>query len=999
MKPALVLLLFIASCSLYAQKAAPTYSPLQWDSLFSELEKRGGEEEMIEKMPSALASISENTPDSAAACLYFWAANAAQYNQDYPQAHEYYQKALIASPQPSPLHYKTQLERANLLTEESQYPAAETLYKNILRALPDSSLTYAQALKNLANLYADLEQADDAEPLYRQALDLHSKYQRRQTRPYADCITDFASLLQENAQYQQAELLYREAITIYKKLRLDNHPQYATILNNMGIMYRKTNREAEAEALYKKTLDIDRRNYGENHPYYANTLTSLAALYNNQKRYAESETLFRQALEIHRKTVGEKHPYYLRSLANLAMFFMSTGELQQAQTTMLQANASYLSVFGERNGNYLRTLNGLAEIHLQRRQTADSATAANYALQSLRLNWGIDTLAPNPTLWADSLASTPPVSIELLISSLSILSNIHQQQPQTQLTLSEISISALEQTRHSFSSESDKLVALQLSHNWTLKGIEASEQMRNPQKGFLFAEQSKSVLLAENLRRSRAHQFGELPDSLAQKEQTLLQRHKQLYAATLENRSLRERDSLRALLNALNLQIADFKKQIETQYPRYAALQYESPSPSIAEFQRYLGSSSAILQFFISENGCYLYYLDANSVECYPLGISADSLERQIKRLHTALSDFALLNDQPQASYSLYTTTAHWCYQHLLAKALKAHPDKTQLIIIPDGGIAHLPFEALLVLPAPAELSNYADLPYLLRTHRISYNYSAGLWRENSSNARSQKNNGQLLAIAANYEMPRDSGLGFLRLPSHLSLRRSLRPLKAARKEVERLAETYMGTFLFDSAASEGNFKKIAADYAILHLAMHGILDEEQPLLSSLAFSEQGDSSENNFLQAYEISQLQLRAELVVLSACETGYGRFERGNGTASLARAFMYAGVPSMLVSLWAVNDGTTSMLMELFYAQLATGIHKDEALQKAKLQYLQQTKGIAAAPAFWAAFVQIGDARPLKLQQKPAIARSGYLWYTLAGGATLAALWWLTRKKRSA
>lgn len=991
----------LLSSSLSAQNNAPQYSPQQWDSLLLQLYKQGAEEEMIPLIPVAIASIQPTTADTARAKLYLWAALTAQYNQDYTQAHDYLQKNLETLPKTSFFYHKTQLQLANLFSEETQYKQAEPIYKEICTLLPDSSLLHALALKNLATLYAELEQREDADALYRRAIELHQRHQRQQTRDYADCIIDYASLLQETTQYEQAEQLYREAIVIYKKLRLDNHPQYASILNNMGLMYRRLNRYSDAETLYKKTLEIDRRNYGELHPQYANTLGSLAALYRNQQRFSEAEALFRQALEIHLKTVGKAHPYYLRSLANLAMFFLATGRLDEAATTLQQAADGFQNTFGQHNGNYLRCLNGMAEIHLQRRSPQDSSAAVRLCAEALRLNVGLETpLDSNILLWSDSLRSQQPISIEMFVYSFSILASIYQESPDVLLQISEISLSALDKTRQSFSSEADKLIALQLSHNWTLKGIEASQNLRNAQKGFLFAEQSKSVLLAESLRRSRAHQFGDLPDSLAQKEQALLQQHKQLYAATLENRPTRERDSLRAALNQLNLQIADFKKQIETGYPRYAALQYENASPSIAEFQRYLSSSAAILQYFVSEEGCYLYYLDANSVECYPIAVPADSLQRQITRLHSAMSDFSMLSEKSAQAYALYTSTAYWCYQQLLAKALQAHPDKTQLIIIPDGDIAHIPFEALIRQPAPNKGESYADLSYLIQTHRISYNYSASLWRENITNIRNKPNNGKLLAIAANYEAPKDSALAFLRLPSHLSLRRALRPLKAARQEVERLAQAYMGTFLFDAAASESAFKKTASEYAILHLAMHGILDEEQPLLSSLAFTEQGDSSENNFLQAYEISQMQLSADLIVISACETGYGRFERGNGTASLARAFMYAGVPSMLVSLWAVNDEATALLMELFYAELAKGIDKDQALQNAKRQYLQNAKGIAAAPAFWAAFVQIGDTRPVKLQTKTPIASGLWAYFVVVAAAVamLGGYWYYRRRKKN-
>jgi CHAT domain-containing protein len=127
---------------------------------------------------------------------------------------------------------------------------------------------------------------------------------------------------------------------------------------------------------------------------------------------------------------------------------------------------------------------------------------------------------------------------------------------------------------------------------------------------------------------------------------------------------------------------------------------------------------------------------------------------------------------------------------------------------------------------------------------------------------------------------------------------------------------------------------------------------------------------------------MELNADLVVLSACETGYGRFETGNGIASLARAFMYAGVPALVVSLWQVNDQSTSIIMQNFYKHLANGKTKSAALRQAKLDYIKLVDNpIAAHPAFWSPFILIGDESPVQLQRKGA---GNWLWWAVGGGA---------------
>ena len=264
-----------------------------------------------------------------------------------------------------------------------------------------------------------------------------------------------------------------------------------------------------------------------------------------------------------------------------------------------------------------------------------------------------------------------------------------------------------------------------------------------------------------------------------------------------------------------------------------------------------------------------------------------------------------------------------------------------------------------------------------MNDYAISYDYSATLWKENLSKT-NRSNNGKLLAMAGVYEQGRNTRI--TRLPYYQEQRNLLGALPAAADEAKGLSENFAGDVAIGLDANEGFFKEKAADYGIIHLAMHGLLDSRAQMLSSLVFTEDGDSVENNFLQAYEISKLNLNADLVVLSACETGYGKFEQGNGIASLARSFMYAGAPSLVVSLWQVNDFSTAEIMKLFYQNLAKDMGTAEALRAAKLNYMKRAKGILRHPAFWSPFVHIGTNDPIRLERK---SERSFLWWGLGLG----------------
>ena len=174
------------------------------------------------------------------------------------------------------------------------------------------------------------------------------------------------------------------------------------------------------------------------------------------------------------------------------------------------------------------------------------------------------------------------------------------------------------------------------------------------------------------------------------------------------------------------------------------------------------------------------------------------------------------------------------------------------------------------------------------------------------------------------------------------------------------------GDFFVGKAAHRAAFLRLAGQYRILHLAMHALSDNENPSFSSLLFSpENGDSTNANCLYANALQQIELHAELAILSACNTGNGRLHRGEGVFSLARAFALAGVPSTMMSLWRLPDQTAPEIMTVFYQKLKAGLPKDEALRAAKLAYLESDSPLKH-PHFWAGLVVNGNMAPLDLSK---------------------------------
>jgi CHAT domain-containing protein len=202
------------------------------------------------------------------------------------------------------------------------------------------------------------------------------------------------------------------------------------------------------------------------------------------------------------------------------------------------------------------------------------------------------------------------------------------------------------------------------------------------------------------------------------------------------------------------------------------------------------------------------------------------------------------------------------------------------------------------------------------------------------------------------------------KFPAYRDYSSYLVPLRFISEEIRNISDI-MDCRHFDAFdATEKAFKEEAPYYDILHLAMHTLINDEDPMYSQLVFTLNNDTVEENdgLLNAYEIFNMRLSARMAVLSACNTGSGKMQKGEGIMSMARGFIYAGVPSIIMTLWAVEDRSGSVLMSKFYGNLHEGMEIDEALQEAKLQYLAGSDQLSAHPYLWSGYVSIGKTRAL-------------------------------------
>lgn len=472
---------------------------------------------------------------------------------------------------------------------------------------------------------------------------------------------------------------------------------------------------------------------------------------------------------------------------------------------------------------------------------------------------------------------------------------------------------------------------------------------------FKISEQGKAWLLQSITHTSEAQISADLPDSLINKEKELKNKYQHLKHELSSNEytedNIDSNDYIRNELFKVQKELDDLIDFIELEYPNYYNLKYSSNEVSIQTIQSKLGRSNAIVEFYIADSILYSFYID--NKRCLLRKIPAleliTELNKFIKSFYNPDFSSNLMLNQDDIYF------LNHIYQQLF-KPFEAYFRKKNIIIIPDKEFSYLPFEIILT-------ENYSslklkELPYLVKKNSVQYSYSAYILFNKKKKTKITDN--QLIAFAPTYENVgtiKDSAIYALR-----ETREFLTPIPYAKAEIANISKYFKSIIYTDYDASETNFKNDITRSNILHLAMHTIIDENNPMYSKLAFTLKADSMEDGLLNIYEIYNLNSTINLAVLSACKTGFGKLKKGEGVMSLARAFAYAGCPSVVMTLWSVEDKASSEVMTNFYKYSSKGKTKSESLRLAKLEYLKNADPVKAHPFFWAGYVQIGDSSPI-------------------------------------
>jgi CHAT domain-containing protein/tetratricopeptide (TPR) repeat protein len=828
----------------------------------------------------------------------------------------------------------------------------------------------ANTLNNIGNILR-------SQGSYQQALENFSKslaLKRELGDKYgmALTLTNIGTVYNSQGDYEQALEFYQESLE--RRNDLGDRAGAAIVLNNIGAVYAARGNYALALDYHHKSLAIklqvgDKRGIGM-------TLTNIGNVYNSQGDYP-------QALEYYNKSLALKNE--LGDKAGIALVLNNIGDVRNSEGNYALSLDLYQQSLALRNeiGDKQGAASTLANIGRAYQSLGNYERALAFYEQSLRIS---EDLGDKPGI-ADVLAARGEVcylradfsqAIDLEDRAASIAAQIGLSETRSySLTTAGKAYKALNKRDLARKAFEDAIAAIERVRGTIVGGERQQERyfrekvspyyeivdllidQHDPAQALIYAERARGRVLLDVLENGRVNVTKAMSSSEIARDRELNSRlvSCETEIARLKLRPDPDESSLAALndrMNRVRLEYEAFYAGLYAAHPELEIQRGRSAplTPDGLNTFSQSAPNTAFLEYVVTDKRIILFVIAREHTNGgSSLTVRAFQLPVPARNLTTMVDDFRKLVAERNLAIKGKATAL---YNILVAPVRNTLGNVSSLCILPDGPLWQLPFQALYS----------ASHGYLLESYSIYYAHSltalehAGKKSEGAGRSldRSPVNRPELFAVGN----PALDDEAITRLGT-ISRAQALAPGADEEREVQALARIYgpaNSRILIRDQAREETVKADAANYRIIHVAAHSVLDDRSPMYSGLILSRAG-REEDGVLEAWEIMKLDLKAELVVLSGCETARGQVSAGEGIIGINWAFFIAGVPSTVVSQWNVDSAATADLMIEFHKRLAgrSAPTKAEALRQAELTLL---RGRYRHPVYWAGFVLMGDGR---------------------------------------
>ncbi len=720
--------------------------------------------------------------------------------------------------------------------------------------------------------------------------------------------------------FEKSEEYIEKALQKAIEIFGEDHLNVANVYASYARILRKKGKQAASLEFDRKALGIRERTYGVYNRFSIENLKSIAKSYVAMEHYHEAEKNYLEVLRRIKKMNSKVQEAYC--YRDMGAMYLQLKEYKKAINFFNMALTNFSESFYQNHRHVLK-----AELSLAKALFSNENYKESSRIIKNHLDHNDDPGRNYPSLTIEAIDINNNIVLAYYKKSGEI-DSLKRSYKKLDLL-----IRSLQNLKKEYTTQGSIINISNEHANYFENAIEICHILYKRtgeryylEKAFQLSEINRNSTLLAGIRDERFKKMAGVPDSLLQQENTIRQKlagiKKQMYR---EKRSVKA-DSLISLRLQYSIEWDSLLAKIEKEYPKYYQLKYSNQTIPILTLQKeYLDKNTTIIEYYLGKENLYVFVLNKNEVNFRKLPISS-LVKFQVKKYRAHLIRQQNIEDSSKKLFDL---------------VLKDVNFKENIILITDDVLNYVPFETLI-----------DGDEYVLNKHVVSYVGSATLLQTQTEDFVGQpKKEIPWSGFAPKYE--------------------AWNSFSSNTEEIKNIARLMKGSVFLDSEASIKNFVAQIGNSSIIHIAAHAQIDHNNPMYNKLIFAK---DTVKNELTASEIYTLSIPSELVVLSACNTGFGKLEKGEGVMSMSRAFHYAGAKSTVMSLWKVPDKETAIIMNTFYRNLKKGLSKDKALQQAKLKYMENTKdNLLKHPYYWAGLVVSGNTEPLQ-------GDSSYWWWIL-------------------
>ncbi|WP_018342640.1 CHAT domain-containing protein [Cytophaga aurantiaca] len=867
---------------------------------------------------------------------------------EYASSMEYYSKEIALYKESSVSYYLyCQIRRAECAIRLNDLDAAQDIVDEATKHCSIDLFNELALLKNCrAKIYYQKGLLDQADFEISDAIDQLTIHRFYWKSVLAECYNTQGLINWIQGNDEKALEYFNESLKLRREL-LDegtaplSSPDIAAVYNNIGLVYSGFDLD-ESLYYYELALHMYQDIYSPNNPALAVAYSNLGQIYRKQKVYNTSLVQYEKALAIWNERYKDAHPNKAFVYSSIAQVFQEKKAYDSSLVYANKALAIYQKAYGEKHPNTAACYTLIGAIYSEQRDYNSALKALQQSLISNCSSFSSADYTVNPKIeeyFDGQLLLSTLMHKGIVLSKREAEKTLRIKDLTLALSTYQSCDTLLDQLRQTRTGKNDKLALGVYSYDVYDKSIELCLLLSEStfkkkyylKLAYYFVERSKASVLQESIAESKAKEFAGIPNTELEKEDTY--KTKISYLEQKLAKGIADETMMKNVASDLfdaKREYEFFIRSLEKNYPAYYNLKYNVQSITIEALQSKLKPEDCILEYFVSEstNTVRVFRITNKEYKVYSIPLM-ETYEKYISGMRNSIK----FDNKPT-----FIKTSAALYKQLIPALPKAC---THLIIIPDGKMGSIPFEALLRTVPKIDTAAYAQMDFLIKQFSISYTYAGSLYE----NKLQQKSSQRVLLFA----------------PVDFSEASDLTSLPGTLKEVDALNDLFKNKsqvtlFTYKNASRKVLIGDSIRQYSIIHLATHGLVDEEQPELSCIY--TYGTSEENDRIYSGDIYNMHLNADLVSLSACQTGLGKIAKGEGLIGLSRALFYAGADNITVSLWKVSDASTQVYMNDFYAIYLNGNQNDfaQASREAKLKLLNSSE--FSNPYYWSAFILIGN-----------------------------------------